>query len=427
MIKYITRPKPKPKPKPGNLPWRQFATRCGIPNVHNFIFTAVRSRSGHYARSNVTAVKLLFPNWYIDGLLMNQTWEEKPLGTQSLLASIEYPLGQFTRVKFAGADTGIVPAGGSLLSDATSIGISNGDMFWVRTVLTGGGTLFESGESFESSPAIYNAVTFGDTCDVNNAADNTMGGPYNGAANDGYIYRPAVIAAQTSNAAPLILGDSKSHGSGGGEDASGDYGEIAPSVGPFHGYNNYSLGTYAGYRVIASHSRLQTLKPYFSHLICQFGVTDYTDAAPTGAAVLATMQTVWNYFSGLTICHSTLAPFTNSSDNWNTVGGQTLRPFEPERVAFNNLLRAGPTGLNVLFEVADVVETARNSGLWKAGYTADGIHESQAGYSAIKASGAISPALTGVSFGPVGDAQTITLKTVDNANNVMETFGVRIV
>ena len=45
------------------------------------------------------------------------------------------------------------------------------------------------------------------------------------------------------------------------------------------------------------------------------------------------------------------------------------------------------------FEVADQVETARDSGIWQPNFTFEGIHEVQAGYLAIKNSGAINTAV----------------------------------
>jgi hypothetical protein len=383
-----------------SLPWRQVATRCDIPNSWNATYTAVRSRSGHIARSTITKLKLLFPNWWVDGMIMGSSFAEMPVsGTRSILASIEYPSGTFTRVTFSGGNTGTLPSGGSLLSDAVNVSIPNGATFWVRNVFTGGGGMFSTGDVGENSPAVFNSTTFGDTCDINTATDNTMGGTYGGTDASPYIYRPVAILAQTTNPSVLMIGDSRCHGSGGAADTTGDYGEVARSVGPYHGYTNYSMGSYAASHVVSSHSRLATLAPYYSHFICQLGINDFADASLTASALLTRLQTIWGYFSGLTICQTTLSPSTTSTDGWATTANQTIKSYEAARSGLNDLLRAGPTGLNVLFEVADATESARNSGKWKApGYTADGVHETSTGYIAIKDSGAISSTLTGAAF-----------------------------
>ena len=51
------------------------------------------------------------------------------------------------------------------------------------------------------------------------------------------------------------------------------------------------------------------------------------------------------------------------------------------------VLRAGAVGhpLAGYIEVADTVESARNSGLWKAGYSGDGTHPNTVGATAIAA------------------------------------------
>jgi hypothetical protein len=54
-----------------------------------------------------------------------------------------------------------------------------------------------------------------------------------------------------------------------------------------------------------------------------------------------------------------------------------------ERVTLNTYYRGAPLESAGTPEVADVMETARNSGTWKAGYDSDGIHESTTGNLAL--------------------------------------------
>lgn len=390
------RPKPAPKPGPSAAPFRQFATRCSVPNFRNPANTAARSRSAHISRSNVTSLKLLFPNYYVDGMLMGSTFAETSTGaTASISAAIEYPAGTFYRVKFSGSNNGAIPAGGTLLSDAVTVTIPTGATFWVRSVFIGSGGIFDTGTGGENSPAIFNSTNFGEATDVNTSADNTMGGAYGGTGAAGYIYRPLAIVSQVTASAALIIGDSRCHGSGGVADASGDYGEIARSVGASFGYTNYSMGSFAPTNLIASHTRFVALAPYYTHLICQLGINEFNFTSLTAAQIVANLQTIWGYFPGKIICQSTFPPITTSTDGWVTVANQTVNAYNTKRIAVNGLLRGIPAGLNVLYEIADVVESARDSGKWKVtGYTNDGVHESAGGYQSIVISGAIAPDLT---------------------------------
>ena len=80
----------------------------------------------------------------------------------------------------------------------------------------------------------------------------------------------------------------------------------------------------------------------------------------------------------------TVTPVTTSTDNWATVSNQTVTQHEAARVAHNNDVRNGYYEVEGYFEVADLVETARDSGMWKAGYTTDGIHPVSAGVNEMK-------------------------------------------
>ena len=96
---------------------------------------------------------------------------------------------------------------------------------------------------------------------------------------------------------------------------------------------------------------------------------------------------------------STVTPFTSSSDGWASTANQTASAGSTERITFNDAVRAGISGLLGYFEVADQVESARNSQKWKVpGYTTDGIHATNTGYLAIKTSGAVATSTIFSSF-----------------------------
>jgi hypothetical protein len=69
-------------------------------------------------------------------------------------------------------------------------------------------------------------------------------------------------------------------------------------------------------------------------------------------------------------------------NNWLRDGAPMSASFVAAAVGATGVLRAGdPTHpLTGYFEVADAAESARNSGLWKAGYSTDGVHPNATGH-----------------------------------------------
>ncbi|MBE7196007.1 MAG: hypothetical protein INR66_26450, partial [Gordonia polyisoprenivorans] len=120
---------------------------------------------------------------------------------------------------------------------------------------------------------------------------------------------------------------------------------------------------------------------------------------------------VWRRLArrGVAIYACTITPQTTSTDSWATPGNQTVGSNESLRAGYNDWLRAGaplnpstfvPVAVGTAgalvagqaghplvgyFEIADLAETARNSGKWKANYTGDGTHLNATGAAACAA------------------------------------------
>jgi hypothetical protein len=162
---------------------------------------------------------------------------------------------------------------------------------------------------------------------------------------------------------------------------------------------------------------------YTRHALSCFGRNDI--AVRTSAQIMGDFVTIWRMFNrrGPKVWQTTVTPRTNSTDGWATVGNQTIASAseETKRLAINDWLRdgapvvagavaavgtsgasraavysaagtlvtpaSGPSGnpLAGVFDICDVVETARNSGIWKAGYSVDGLHPSQTAHIAMVA------------------------------------------
>lgn len=129
-----------------------------------------------------------------------------------------------------------------------------------------------------------------------------------------------------------------------------------------------------------------------THAIEGYGVNDIFNNARTLAQAQASVVAIWYDLArrGIKTWRTTITPKTTSTDGWSTVAGQTADAATSTRNSFNDwirdgapilngvavatgsnaagTLRAGQTGhpLSGYFETADLVESARNSGLWKA-------------------------------------------------------------
>jgi hypothetical protein len=115
-----------------------------------------------------------------------------------------------------------------------------------------------------------------------------------------------------------------------------------------------------------------------THVIDELGVNGLTNNT------ISQRVTMWQQWAdgGLKVYATTLPPRTTSTDAWATVGNQTALSNEYIRVAYNELVRSVPAPLSGYIEIADTMETARNSGKWLTdgaanGPSSDGVHPSQ--------------------------------------------------
>lgn len=128
-----------------------------------------------------------------------------------------------------------------------------------------------------------------------------------------------------------------------------------------------------------------------THIVCQLGINSISNVNWQ-----TNMQQAHAFLAsyGLPLYQTTITPKTTSTDSWATTANQTVTADEARRVAMNTYIRTRPSPLTNYIEVADSAETARDSGIWKAAYTSDGIHPNATGHAAIAAT------LTPSVFGP---------------------------
>ena len=326
-------------------------------------YTKFNSRTWHRALAPMTTFRLLFVNW--------RGWGEylASLGTNTLTASIEYPVDTFTQVMFGGSVSTTMTDGDNVLSDAVSVAIAAGETFWVRTYVTGSVGAYKMGTGLGDPVRgdCYEATT--------TEPDKTMGGVIPAAVD--HVYMPSAILAFSLEPCTALVGDSRVYGTQ-TDPPDGDRGELAPRLGAAgEFYLNLGCPSETAQGFVANHAkRIALANTFCSDVILQFGINDVLFER-TDAQLRADLTTIRSYFSGLTVKLSTMPPVATSTDGWTTLEGQTiyLPDRNVERVANNNWRRSVPSGFAGCVEVADAVESARDSGIWKVpGYTLDGAH-----------------------------------------------------
>jgi lysophospholipase L1-like esterase len=200
-----------------------------------------------------------------------------------------------------------------------------------------------------------------------------------------YIYGPSLVLGRTvGNSAPsvLVVGDSLVAGQGDTGDANGAVGFAERALTGVVGYTTLTKSGYLMTSLTNSHTRsLARCTQFCSSAILELGSNDIFGShvnlatmqsrAAAGAALLKNR--------GLKVFMTTIMPRSSGGVSANPTDSATT-------AAYNDWLRLGQSFMDGLFDIADICETTRNSGLWKpALQPGDGIHPNGAGYATISA------------------------------------------
>jgi lysophospholipase L1-like esterase len=295
---------------------------------------------------------------------------------------------------------------GSIWSDPLNIDLIQGQYLWPRTFLTVNAVSLGYPYTFPSSLSFGEGVDFS----ASNPVDNRNAGTITVAGNKTCYGPSAAVGVANGTRAPIVgvVGDSIVTGTG----------DSSPNV-----YPDYRLGwltrgmagrtpliqTCRGGDVTAGvRSRRRTHLNLCDLVVCATGRNDL--GTVTALQLEANWILLWRTLAavGVAVWQSTITPRSSSTDNWTTLANQTTDSSNPVRTQANDWLRAGaPLDANFnplavgtsgallagninhplagYLEVADWVESARNSGLWVTNFTADGIHPTAAGHIAASA------------------------------------------
>jgi lysophospholipase L1-like esterase len=318
------------------------------------------------------------------------------------LESAVYQNGIVSPISFQGRKTPVVSGGASLIeSDRHGFLIPAGSQLHLRTggIITSGLKLVVGQPG---SAAFTRVASTSATSQIYGSGGITV--PSGGAATTFGLTPLAVLGVpDRRHVAVMIWGDSIAYGSGdgNGEATYGHVGWAERSLisvnGSFVPFVNCSRAgdRTAGYNFGFSWGRIAVLE-FVTHAVFTMGINDIA-AAVTLATMQANCQAIWAAARqmGVKAYHTTLTPYTTSTDGWTTAANQTVVSgygVNEIRGQFNAWLdtQVAVGNLDGKIDVNASVEDPANPGKWKTSagaLTADGLHPNTAGHVAMAAVG----------------------------------------
>ncbi|MEO7714974.1 MAG: GDSL-type esterase/lipase family protein [Capsulimonas sp.] len=356
------------------------ATRCSSysAGLSDGVVTGGTYRVQHNATRTAADLQVVYGNFYnidVDG----------PNDITISSAAIETPSGTFYPLFFGGQRSATIKPGGLLVSDPVGVDIASGAAFYTRTYVT----VASAGQKWPLGLTTQTTNGEGNNASAAPSDLSTSGTVPTAFA---FAYHPLAIVGACSprNQATLaLIGDSIFRGQA---DTPNDNGYIIRAINKTVGHINLSM---AGEQALnfqgTTRARRIRLARGCSHALVQLGVNDMGNGR-TLVQIQADLLNIWNALSlrGCKVYQCTITPSTNSSDSYATTVNQTPKSaaFGPGvciRTQLNDWIRTVPAPLSGCIEVADAVESARNSGLWLPNYTnaGDGTHPNVAACTTI--------------------------------------------
>lgn len=331
------------------------------------------TRVRHVITEDCTGIALLFAGWFNGETAMSQD--------ATIKAAVEITVNGsqvIHPITFDGLRTRTLTAGAVVRSDSIGLNLKKGDVVWVRALRT-----IASG-TYGCNLALLGA-TSGEGLVASDAVDS---GTVTATADDitAAFSAHAIVSAGSPGLSVSFIGDSISNGQNETVRELGGYmlRSLPSGVGVIRANNGGStVSTFIGNTTNASGGRRRLpLALSARYAWIEYGVND-VNGGDSLDTIQANLLRLWQQLAnaGVKVYQSTLTPWSSSTDAWATTTGQT--PFtggkHEVRIALNDWIRTKPAPLSGYFEVADLAETTRNSGIWRltptnAAPTTDGIH-----------------------------------------------------
>lgn len=335
------------------------------------VITDANYQTKHRAMRAVEGVRLVFTN--VSGASESAY---TPANAITVKAAVEYPAGNYHPVFFNGKRDVVIDSGGMVVGELVGVSIPADTDYWVRTrvVVTGG----------QKWPTSLYSVQAEEGAGTTDKVDS---GTIATSAVDAYA--PAVIwtlpqAQGLFTPVVAIIGDSIASGLTPTNNV--DDGLIQRALNTAKvPWVNLGAGGEAAYQMdVVQERRIRAaLLRGCTHAIVHYGTNDFAGGrtAVQITDALAAIGT-WLNNQGIVPYVCTIPPRSTSSDSWATTVNQTTHASNSVRVTANATIRAALAPYAGFFEVADLLESARDSGIWKASHTADGIHPNATGQAA---------------------------------------------
>jgi lysophospholipase L1-like esterase len=398
---------------PGQF-YGQVATNCRLSDSKATSNKALMTRSQHVARSDISELAVVLPNWFWD--VSSSKFELPNGGGIQYTASIEYPAGTYVQLRFRGQVRGFCPDFEQMISDFVSITIPAGQSFWINIWCQNlaGSILFQN---------VAQNAAFGEKMNVgaSSTGDQTLS-DHSGSAQAIGLW-PLAIIGRTMAKSALIVGDSLQCGVGDANDSTANAVGILPRcLWPTTPYISFGSSGDSLHLFLQTYAKRLLSLPYVRNIFATHGCNDVR-AGRSDTQIRSDLVSYWailkrSAVAPVRLFAATLTHTTTSTDNWATTANQTKAQYFDTgvRETVNDWLRDGapmvagtpaPTGtagatrignsehpVHGLVEIADLFETSRNSGIWKvdgteAKWTVDGVHPSPFGYQQAVLSGLV--------------------------------------
>jgi hypothetical protein len=267
-----------------------------------------------------------------------------------------------------GAPEAVCAPGADVVTDPLDLSVPAGSAVFSRTFFSG------ASDRFPRPLPIYRE--WGEYIEIlSDGPDKTLATSGLPNFNTTAGYGPSAILGTVARPQPAIaiIGDSIANGSSGGDNvltATDNLGYIARAIANRYGFIRLTIPQDGLFAFTSDNRRrMNLLAGRITHAICEHGINDVTVGRPF-EQIRARYLEQWSTLAehGIKIFQCTLTPRTDSSDDHATLEGQRpVRGCEPGgvRQQVNDWIRTTPAPLEGYFEVADRLESSRNSGLWK--------------------------------------------------------------
>lgn len=354
------------------------------------------------ARIPVSGLQLTFAGWYTG-----------PAGTGDTDCPNDYTIhscylehdGSLNQVLFDGSGSVTVAPGEDVHGTVTRA-IAAGEDYYIRTYVTPAAS--------GSYPRLYAVGVYPDESCAKGADHANETGTTN-LINYGDVVGPVAVTGTPTGGpryAVAVVGDSITNGS---NDTFGDYDRVGWAYRALNGQRPFLLlaisGEQAAQYLSQGAHRQRYVGPGAHYAICAYGVNDL-QGGRTLAQAQAALLGIWSAAAAanpaIRVLQTTITPKSSSTDGWATTGSQTPDgTVTPVRTPLNAWIRAGApivSGVAVTpgtsgallagqpghplwdwLELADLVEPTPDAGIWRAGYTDDGVHPTATGHIAMAA------------------------------------------